>query len=92
MNDDNLPGRTQAGPPGHQGLRLLALLTVIAGVLALAAAAFVFSYAPVYDIARAEGVRAGLARFYPALPDAVLVVACAAALALRRGRWWARWL
>ncbi len=91
MNDDNPPGRN-GGPPGHQGLRLLALLTVIAGVLALAAAAFVFSYAPVYDIARAAGLRPGLARFYPALPDAVLVVACAAALALRGAHWWARWL
>jgi hypothetical protein len=98
MNHDNPPGRSGGGPPGQQGLRLLAMLnvlagvTVLAGVLALAAAAFVFSYAPVYDLARAAGVRPELARFYPAVPDAVLVVACAAALALRGARWWARWL
>ena len=61
-------------------------------MLALAAAAFALSYAGVRDIARAAGIPAGLARFYPALPDAVLVVACVAALALRGARWWARWL
>src|SRR6266567_2197415 len=77
---------------GYRGLRLLALITVIAGVLALAAAAFVFSYAGVHRIALAAGVPAGLARFYPALPDAVLVVACAAALSLRGAKWWTRWL
>ncbi len=77
---------------GYRGLRLLALITVIAGVLALAAAAFVFSYAGVHRIALAAGVPARLARFYPALLDAVLVVACAAALALRGARWWTRWL
>jgi hypothetical protein len=92
MNDDNPRHHSDNRPPGRQGLRLLAMLTVLVGVLALAAAAFVFSYAPVYDIAHDAGVRPGLARFYPALPDAVLVVACAAALALRGARWWARWL
>src|SRR6266702_529260 len=67
--------------PVWRGFRLLTMATVIVGVLLLAAAAFVFSYAPVRDIALASGLRAGLARVFPLLPDAVLVVACAAALA-----------
>ena len=96
MNDDNTPGRRGGGSPGHlpaaQVLRLLTQFTVIAGVLALAAAAFALSYPGMRDIARAAGIPAGLARFYAALPDAVLVVACVAALALRSARWWARWL
>ena len=33
---------------------------------------------------------AQLARFYPALFDAVLVIACVAAVMLRDARWWAR--
>ena len=96
MNDDNSPSCRAGGAPGRsQGkhcLPLLALLIVIAGVLTAAAAAFAFSYPGVHDIARAAGVQTGLARFYPALPDALLVVACAAALALRRAHWWARLL
>ena len=90
MNDDpHIQART-ATFHAHRGLRLLGLLTVIAGVLALAAAAFVFSYAGVHHIAVAAGVPSALARFYPALPDAVLVVACAAALSLRGAKWWTR--
>ena len=96
MNEDNPSGRpdkrSSVRATAHQGLPSLALLIVIVGVLALAAAAFVFSYAGVRDIARAAGIQAGLARFYPAVPDAVVVTACAAALALRGARWSARWL
>ena len=36
------------------------------------------------------GVSGQLARFYPALFDAVLVIACVAAVMLRDARWWAR--
>jgi len=86
-----IAGGRSADRPGNRGLGLIALLTVIIGVLALTAAAFVFAYAGVHEIALSAGVPAGLARFYPALPDAVLVVACAAALALRNARWWSRW-
>jgi Protein of unknown function (DUF2637) len=92
MNDDPRSEARSATFQAHKGFRLLALVTVIIGVLALATAAFVFSYAGVHHMALAAGVPAGLARFYPALPDAVLVVACAAALALRGAKWWARWL
>ncbi len=96
MIHDNPPGGRDSDAPGRSqdthGLRQLALLIVIVGVLTAAAAAFLFSYPDVHDIARAAGVQAGLARFYPALPDAMLVVACAAVLALRRARWWVRLL
>jgi hypothetical protein len=92
MNDDPHSEARTATFQAHKGFRLLALITVIIGVLALAAAAFVFSYAGVHHMALSAGVPAGLARFYPALPDAVLVVACAAALALRGAKWWTRWL
>jgi hypothetical protein len=76
--------------PGRNRARLLAHIAVVAGVVALAAAAFVLSYAGVHQIALSAGVPATLARLYPAIFDAVLVVACAAALTLREARWWTR--
>jgi hypothetical protein len=76
--------------PGRNRARLLAHIAVVAGVIALAAAAFVLSYASVHQIALSAGVPATLARLYPAIFDAVLVVACAAALTLREARWWTR--
>src|SRR5258708_37739798 len=57
--------------------RLIQLATV-AVVAAIAAATFVLSYAGVHAIALQSGVPADLARFYPAIFDAVLVIACAA--------------
>jgi hypothetical protein len=77
-------------PPGRSRARLLAHIAVAAGVVALAAAAFVLSYASVHQIALSAGVPTTLARLYPAIFDAVLVVACAAALTLREARWWTR--
>jgi hypothetical protein len=59
-------------------------------VIAVAGATFVFSYAGVHAIALLGGVSAQLARYYPGLFDAVLVIACVAAVMLRDGRWWAR--
>ncbi len=59
-------------------------------VVAVAAAAFVFSYDGVHAIALFGGVSKQLARYYPGLFDAVLVIACVAAVMLRDGRWWAR--
>jgi Protein of unknown function (DUF2637) len=76
--------------PGRNRARLLAHIAVVTGVVALAAAAFVLSYAGVHQIALSAGVPATLARLYPAIFDAVLVVACAAALTLREARWWTR--
>jgi Protein of unknown function (DUF2637) len=72
-------------------LRLAALIVAVICVLALAAAAFVLSYPGARDTALHAGVTPKLARIYPAIFDAVLLVACAAALALRgalRGYAW----
>lgn len=79
----------------HGGLRLLALCAVTAGILLLAAAAFVLSYAGVHAVALAAGVSPRLARLYPPILDAMVVVAAAAVLSLRGAglpsRWYA-WL
>ena len=64
-------------------LRLVALIVAVIGVLALAAAAFVLSYPGARDTALTAGVTKELARIYPGLFDAVLVIACAGALSLR---------
>jgi Protein of unknown function (DUF2637) len=76
-----------AGAPqptdGHGGLRVLALGAVALGVLLLAAAAFVLSYAGIHAVALSAGVSPRLARIYPLIFDAMLVVAGAAVLALR---------
>jgi hypothetical protein len=65
-------------------------LAVVLLVLALAAATFVLSYAGVHAIVLQAGVSAQPARLYPGVFDAVLVIACVAALMLRDARWWAR--
>jgi hypothetical protein len=67
--------------------RLIQLATVVV-VTAIAAGTFVLSYAGVHAIALQCGVPADLARFYPAIFDAVLVIACAAAPL--RTRWLTR--
>jgi hypothetical protein len=64
-------------------LRAVALTAVSAGVLVLAAAAFVLSYSGIHAVARQAGVSATLARGYPVIFDALLVIACAAVLSLR---------
>lgn len=65
-------------------------LAVVIVVLALAAATFVLSYTGVHVIALRAGVSPRLARIYPGVFDAVLIIACAAAVMLRYARWWAR--
>jgi Protein of unknown function (DUF2637) len=79
----------------HRGLRLLALCAVTLGLLLLAAAAFVLSYAGVHAVALSAGVSPRLARIYPLILDAMVVVAGAAVLSLRGAglpsRWYA-WL
>ncbi|HEY6785912.1 MAG TPA: DUF2637 domain-containing protein [Trebonia sp.] len=57
--------------------RLVQLATVVV-VAAIAAATFVLSYPGVHAIALQSGVSPELARIYPAIFDAVLVIACAA--------------
>ena len=94
MNDPAPMNESAArGPRGadlYPGLRLAALVAVITGVILLAAAAFVLSYAGIHAIALAAGVSATLAKLYPLIFDAMLVVASAAALALRGGGWWTK--
>src|SRR5271156_6654082 len=77
-------------PIVRRGYRLTALVAVIVGVLALAAAAFVLSYPGARDTALAGGVTTSFARIYPVIFDAMLVVACAAAFSLQGARWWLR--
>lgn len=74
---DHRPGE------GHPVLRGVALWAVAAGVIVLAAAAFVLSYPGIHAVARHAGVSQPLARFYPVIFDAMLVIACAAVLSLR---------
>ncbi len=76
---DRSPYRTD----GHGGLRVLALAAVAFGVLLLAAAAFVLSYAGIHAVALSAGVSPRLARIYPLIFDAMLVVTCASVLSLR---------
>jgi hypothetical protein len=64
--------------PQHTWPARLVQLATVAVVAAIAAATFVLSYSGVHAIALQSGVPVELARFYPAVFDAVLVVACAA--------------
>jgi hypothetical protein len=89
MNDDPAEGGALSADP-HPRLGTAALAAVVTGVVLLAAAAFVFSYSGIHHIALAAGVAPKLARAYPLIFDAMLVIALAAALALRGGGWWTR--
>ena len=64
-------------------LRVLALIAVAVGLTALTAAACVLSYSSVHHLATEAGVHGRLARIYPLIFDAVLVVAGCSVLALR---------
>ena len=86
MNDYPVTRRARPGDP-HLRLRLAALIAVIAGVVLVAAAAFLLSYAGIHQIALHAGVSPRLARLYPLMFDAMLVVTCAAVLALRNAGW-----
>jgi Protein of unknown function (DUF2637) len=94
MNQPLSPAPRQPAPlqpvqPAPWQRRLVNLLVALV-VIAVAAAMFIFSYSGVHAIAELGGVSAQLARYYPGLFDAVLVIACVAAIMLRDGRWWAR--
>ena len=86
----NSPLPASAPAPRRNWARRLVNLLVALVVIAVAAATFVFSYDGVHAIALLGGMSAQLARYYPGLFDAVLVIACVAAVVLRDGRWWAR--
>ena len=89
MSNDPV-GRRPRSADLHSTLRVASLATVAVGVVLLAAAAFVLSYQGIHQIARQAGVSPGLAKLYPLIFDAMLVIAGAAALALRGASWWAR--
>ncbi len=71
----------------HLRLRLAALTAVIIGVILVALAAFLLSYTGIHQIALQAGVSAGLARLYPLMFDAMLVITCSAVLATRTAGW-----
>jgi len=89
MTSYSADGGTRPADPQAR-LRLAALIAVIAGVILLAAAAFVLSYEGIHHLALRAGVSAQLARLYPVIFDAMMVIAAAAALALRGAGWWAK--
>ncbi len=74
------PGRQEKAP---RALRVLGLVAVCLGVAALAAATFVLSYSAIRAVALQAGITPRLARGYPLLLDAMLVIVLAAVLALR---------
>ena len=78
------------GRDPYAALRLVALIAAITGVIVLAAAAFVLSYGGIHGIALSAGVSASMARIFPVIFDAMLVVSCAAVLSLRAASWWPR--
>jgi uncharacterized membrane protein SirB2 len=80
---DQTAARAPQSADSHGGLRLLALAAVALGLLLLAAAAFVLSYGGIHAVALSAGVSQRLARIYPLIFDAMLVVTGAAVLALR---------
>ncbi len=80
----DLPPGALADPQRpSEALRGIGIAAVFVGLAALAAGAFVFSYPGIHAFALQAGVSARLARIYPLLADAMLVVTLAAVLSLR---------
>jgi hypothetical protein len=84
---DSLPERPAQQGEGPRALRILGLAAVCSGVAALAAGTFVLSYPGVHAIALQAGISPRLARGYPLLADAMLIVVLAAVLSLRGAGW-----
>jgi hypothetical protein len=76
------PG-TQDHERAPRALRILAMSAVCVGLAALAGGTFVLSYSGIHALALHAGVAPRLARGYPLLIDAMLVIVLAAVLALR---------
>jgi Protein of unknown function (DUF2637) len=89
MNDNPRANGSRGRDP-YAALRLIALIAAIAGVVVLAAAAFVLSYGGIHKIALSAGVSPSVARVFPVIFDAMLVVSCAAVVSLRSAGWWQR--
>jgi uncharacterized protein DUF2637 len=75
----------RAAPARDSGraLRLLGLVAVAVGLAALTAAACALSYSSIHHLAIEAGVTRQLARIYPFIFDALLVIAGCSVLALR---------
>jgi hypothetical protein len=86
MSDYPVTRGARPGDP-HLRLRLAALTAVITGVILVALAAFLFSYTGIHHIALQAGVAPGLARLYPLMFDAMLIITCSAVLATRTAGW-----
>jgi Protein of unknown function (DUF2637) len=84
----------QLTPPtgGLGALRIVAVVAACVGVVALVAGAFVFSYPGLHAVALQARVSPRLAKGYPLMLDALLVVAMPAALTLRSAGWSSRLL
>jgi Protein of unknown function (DUF2637) len=84
----------QLTPPagGLGALRIVAVVAACVGVVALVAGAFVFSYPGLHAVALQARVSPRLAKGYPLMFDALLVVAMPAALILRGAGWPSRLL
>ncbi len=80
---DQPPGALAGPGPTGGVLRGAGIAAVFLGVAALAAGAFVLSYPGIHAFALQAGVGGRLARVYPLLADAMLVVTLAAVLSLR---------
>ena len=72
-----------ASGKGQSATRVLGFAAVWLGMVALAAATFVLSYSGIHHLALQAGVAPRLARGYPLVVDAMLVVVLAAVLSLR---------
>ena len=83
LSTEELPGGTAQPDKAPRAWRILALVAVCLGVAALAAATFVLSYSGIRAVALQAGIAPRLARAYPPMVDAMLVIALAAVLALR---------
>jgi hypothetical protein len=88
--NDNPPANGSRSSDPYGKLRLVALIAAIGGVILLGALAFVLSYGGIHALARQAGVSASMARLFPLIFDAMLVVSCVAVLLLRRAGWWRR--
>lgn len=81
------PDRAPVQPyTARRASRIVGLAVVCLGVAALAAAAFVLSYSAIRTVALQAGITPRLARGYPLVLDAMLLIVLAAILALRSAR------
>src|SRR5215472_12825873 len=76
-------GGGQVASDNGRALRNLALVAVVVGLLALTTAACVLTYSSVHDFALRAGISPSLAKIYPDIGDAMLVMAGCSVLALR---------